>query len=65
MDRKIEAMPQGEVRKSWSEVRALLYHVNQAWRIDTMHPKQTYTREEAKEIFAAIRSFMGRLAAMV
>ena len=62
---KIAAMQTGEMRNKWSENFALLYHVKQAWRNDTMHPKQTYTEEEAKEVFSATRSFMKNLAALV
>ena len=41
--KKIEAMPKGDERDEWSQVHANLYHVKQAWRNDTMHPKATYT----------------------
>jgi HEPN domain-containing protein len=66
----IEAMPfktEAEKRKRnrWSEVHTHLYHVKQAWRNDTMHPKQTYTREQAHEVFQACRVFMDRLADLV
>ncbi|MDR3500368.1 MAG: hypothetical protein P4L72_14210 [Parvibaculum sp.] len=59
IDGAIRAMPDAnekDKRKKnrWSEARANLYHVKQAWRNETMHPKQTYTREQAHEVFAAI-----------
>lgn len=62
---KIELIPKGDERDRWSEVRTHLYHVKQAWRNGTMHPKQTYTMDEASAIFDACRSFMTELAAMV
>jgi hypothetical protein len=58
---KIEAMPKGEIRQKWSEVHSHLYHVKEAWRNDTMHPKQTYTPTEAKVVFEAVRAFMNGL----
>ena len=55
---KVEALPRGDERDRWSEIRTYLYHVKQAWRNSTMHPKQTYTLEEASAIFTACRVFM-------
>ena len=65
MEKKIEAMPKGDARDQWSESHAHLYHVKQAWRNKTMHPKKTYTDEEAHAVFAAVRSFMRHLAPLV
>lgn len=62
---KIEAMPKGEVRDSWSEVHANLYHVKQAWRNRTMHPLEKYTPSEAAEVFDATKTFMRHLAVLV
>lgn len=61
----IEAMPKGERRDQWSESHSHLYHVKQAWRNDTMHPKRTYTDEQAQNVFNAVRSFMQHLAPLV
>jgi hypothetical protein len=61
----VEAMPKGIDKDKWSESLTLLVHVKQAWRHPTMHPKQTYTEEEAKDIFSATRSFMRSLAALI
>ena len=61
---KIAEMPRGERRDAWSRSHSHLYHVKQAWRNDVMHPKATYTEEEAREVFAAVRSFMRHLAAL-
>jgi HEPN domain-containing protein len=65
MKTKVEAMPKGSDRDAWSENMTLLYHVKQAWRNDVMHPRATYTEEQAKEIHDAVRSFMRNLAALV
>lgn len=62
---KIKLMSSGDDKKSWSEVHALLYHVNQAWRTETMHPKRTYTEGQAREILDAVKAFMNRLAPLV
>lgn len=65
MEAKIKAMPKGDAKDSWSESHAHLYHVKQAWRNKTMHPKRTYTEEEAYGVFNAARSFMRHLAPLV
>lgn len=66
----IEKMPKGDAREKakrngWSEAHANLYHVKQAWRNDTMHPKETYDRHEALEVYSATRTFMTHLAGLV
>jgi HEPN domain-containing protein len=63
--KKVEAMERGNERDEWSAVHANLYHVKQAWRNSTMHPKRTYTEEEAREVFDAVRAFMRGLAEML
>jgi HEPN domain-containing protein len=62
---QVKLLPKGDEKDMWSENVSLLYHVKQAWRNDTMHPKNTYTEEQANEIFAAVRSFMKNLAPLV
>lgn len=62
---KVEAMPAGKERNEWSHAHALLYHVKQAWRNDTMHPNEKYTEEEAREAYDAVRLFMRQLATLV
>lgn len=61
----IEPMPKGAKRDEWSAVHANLYHVKQAWRNNTMHPKRTYTEEEAREVFEAVKAFMRHLATLL
>lgn len=58
-------MPKGTDRNRWSESHSHLYHVKQAWRNPTMHPKKTYTDAEAKALFDAVCSFMQHLAPLV
>lgn len=45
-------------------VSAHLNSVRIAWRNEVMHPKQSYSREEARAIFNAVRAFMVDLAAL-
>jgi hypothetical protein len=61
----IEALPRGAERDHWSGILTLLYHVKQKWRNTTMHPKQTYTDDEARDVYDAVRSFMLDLVAVV
>lgn len=61
----IVKMPKGKDRDAWSENCSQLYHVKQAWRNPTMHPKKTYTDAEAKALFDAVGSFMRHLAPLV
>ena len=58
MDSKIRGMPKGEKRTKWNDTRANLYHVKECWRNNTMHPKQTYTEGEAKDVFKACQIFV-------
>jgi hypothetical protein len=46
-----------------AELATLLFAVKLAWRNEVMHPKATYTEEEAENILAATKAFMGKLAA--
>ncbi|RZT95299.1 HEPN domain-containing protein [Rivibacter subsaxonicus] len=62
INKEIEALPKGAARDQWSQSSTHLYHVKQAWRNEVMHPKATYTDEQATEVFAAVRSFMRHLA---
>ena len=62
MNATIEKMPKGKDRDEWSEVASHLFHVKNSWRNRTMHPKHTYTDDEADEIFSAVKSFLRCLA---
>ena len=65
MNTHINGMPPGAAKNEWAEATAFLLHVKTAWRNPTMHPKQTYTPEEARNIFAAMNAFMRHLATLV
>jgi len=47
--------------KAHAQATSHLYNVNVAWRNEVMHPKQTYTFEEAKVIFDNVRTFISDL----
>jgi hypothetical protein len=61
----IETMEKGARRDEWSAAHANLYHVKQAWRNTTMHPRKTYTEEQAEEIFRAVKAFMAQMSGLV
>ncbi|HXZ01489.1 MAG TPA: hypothetical protein VEI03_15950 [Stellaceae bacterium] len=67
MDDKIKEMPektkpQKRKKARWSEARANLFHVKEAWRNESMHPRQTYTLDQARDVIEAVRTFMTGLA---
>lgn len=67
MDDKIKEMPektkpQKQKKARWSEARANLFHVKEAWRNESMHPTQTYTLDQARDVIEAVRTFMTGLA---
>jgi hypothetical protein len=62
---KIKALPKGKDAVKKAEVASNLYNVKLAWRNETMHPKATYTDEEADNIFRAVKAFVHELAAVV
>jgi hypothetical protein len=51
--------------KRYAEAASHLYNVKVAWRNEVMHPKQTYTDEEARAIFGNVRTFVGDLAELI
>ena len=65
MKAPVEAMAKGPEKDKWSEALTLLIHVKQAWRHPTMHPKETYTEEQAKVVLDATGAFMRHLASLV
>lgn len=62
---KISAMEKGPVRNQWSECHVNLYHVKQAWRNETMHPKSTYTTDQAKEVLQTVKVFLNQLEKLI
>lgn len=65
LNKKIEGMPKGELKDTWASTASLLYHVKIAWRNSTMHPKGTYTEDEASSVYVAVRSFMTHLSSLM
>jgi len=55
----------GEEHRAWSEAHALLYHVKEAWRNNTMHPNASYEREDAHKIYKAVDAFARKLVALL
>lgn len=43
-------------KNDWFEVNAILISANKSFRTSTMHPKQSYTEDEAKTIFTFVSS---------
>jgi hypothetical protein len=48
-----------------AEASANLYSVKVAWRNEVMHPKATYTLEEAENTLRQMRIFMHSLAGII
>lgn len=48
-----------------SQAAAHLYNVKVAWRNPTMHPKTTYTLEEAADLISTVKAFMHELAQVI
>ena len=66
VNKQIKALPPKDPRTvQMSEVNAHLYSVKLAWRNQVMHPKGTYTAEEAEALIRNVRSFMVHLATVI
>ena len=67
---RIKAMPEKPAAKkrtkeAYAEVAGHLYNVKVAWRNPVMHPKRTYTAEEAEHLFVTVRMFMSSLTRLL
>jgi hypothetical protein len=67
VDKAIKAHPaknsyQKAKRNKLAEASAHLRMVKDAWRNDVMHPKETYTEDEADRVFRNVKDFMVHLA---
>jgi hypothetical protein len=49
----------------FSEISANLYSVKLAWRNEVMHPKDTYTLEEADNLIQQVKIFMEQLSQII
>ena len=65
MDDAIGRLTSKDEKRRWSEVRALLDHVRHCWRNATMHPRRTYTHEEALAVFDAVKSYLRSISTLV
>ncbi len=57
--------PKDPATVEMSQAAANLYAVKLAWRNEVMHPKDTYTSEEAENLIGQVKLFMGQLAKIV
>lgn len=51
--------------KALAEATSHLYAVKLAWRNEVMHPKQTYTTDQAEEIYRNVQTFVRDLAGFI
>jgi hypothetical protein len=70
VDKAVQVLPsktarQKQAKAAYAGVSAHLGTVRLAWRNEVMHPKQTYTAEEARRIFEAARGFMDHLSDLI
>jgi hypothetical protein len=66
VNKAIKAMNHREpITKAYAEAASHLYNVKVSWRNEVMHPKQTYTYEEARAIFENVKTFMSDLAGII
>ncbi len=47
------------IKERYADIAGHLYNVKVAWRNPVMHPKRTYTPEEAERLFDAVKKFHG------
>ena len=52
-------------KRQMHKLKAHFDHVRFAWRNTTMHPKQTYTEEEAYDVMNKVHSFMNLLVRVI
>lgn len=66
VNKAIKALDHKKPRtKAFAEAASHLYAVKLAWRNEVMHPKQTYTPEQAGEIYRNVRAFVRDLAGLI
>lgn len=63
VNKAVKALPPKKRKaKQYAAISAYLYAVKLAWRNEVMHPKATYTDEEARQVFESVRAFMSELS---
>jgi len=66
INKSVKSLPQiDSLTKRYANISSNLYNVKLAWRNEVMHPKATYTPDEAEAIFLAVRGFMRELASVI
>lgn len=70
VNKQIDLLPtatekQKAKKAAFAEVSSYLHQAKIAWRNEVMHPKATYTQEEARDVFAASRTFMVHLSGVL
>lgn len=65
INKAIKSLPRNPATIEMSQASANLYAVKLAWRNEVMHPKDTYTLEEAKNLIQQVRIFMQQIAKIV
>lgn len=65
LNAKTATLPEGHRKENWHAAGALLHNVGKAWRNTTMHPKQTYTEQEAEAVFSSVKMFMESIIPLV
>ena len=64
-NKAIKALPKDPATVEMSQSAANLYSVKLAWRNEVMHPKDTYTVEEAENLIGQVKLFMSQLASII
>jgi HEPN domain-containing protein len=57
--------PEKRIHSRYAKAAVYVDNVRESWRNPTMHPKETYTEEEAENAFRFVKQFMEYLAAIV
>jgi hypothetical protein len=70
VNKAIDTMPintqkQKDKKLKYKAASAHLDNVRAAWRNEVMHPKQTYTKEEAEDVMYSVRIFVNDLAGVL
>ena len=65
INKAIKGLPKSPATVEMSQASANLYAVKLAWRNEVMHPKDTYTLEEADNLIRQVRLFMQQLAKII
>jgi hypothetical protein len=66
INKAIRALDQKAAQtRAFLEAAAHLYNVKVCWRNAVMHPKQTYTPDEAEAVFTSVRTFIRDLAGIL